>query len=152
MTFTADRIATHGWKFCISTQTDGDRLIAKTPTVIAHCKHGNRPPVPRCPCGIHFVDGFTDFYAQAKPMIDINDKVRIATFGMATGPVIEDLNAGESWGGQRPWRSSGYKILGILTEPDIPDWRVLERIYNVPVLTNGINPHQARLLESRVRR
>lgn len=126
----------------------GAHLRAESATVFANCPHGNTPAVPQCPCGIHFVEHFDTFHEQAKLNVSCTTSVRIATFGRAIGEVIEDLNPDESWGGARPWRSAGYEILGILTEPDIPNWQILRAIYRVPVITSGINKVQAaRLLD-----
>lgn len=167
---------TYGWRFWTQSPVTGgvvsiisilNRLTVNleaatpmTPLLVARCPHGNTPPSANCSCGIHFVAGFSDFYEAVRTYytsepdlgaLKFDRSLMVVSFGMATGPVVRDINPNEWWGGQRPWRSSGYRMLGMITEPENTNSRTLSRIYQVPVFNNGINSTEARRLESRVR-
>lgn len=117
-----------------------NQYVLDSPIVRANCLHGNDVPSDHCPCGVHYVKGFTNFFLtvdfQSRPEFPDSwaQYWHAYTFGAAIGRTAVDLNPEENWVG-RPRRCAEYRILGIVVMPDAhscADW--FETRYRVPVV------------------
>lgn len=154
-----------GWRLWLISPKDG-RLASSftytpcdTATVTATCDHGNTVPSDDCVCGVHYVPNVVHFARSVETILEANgirwsradtsDEIPVGmprshialTFGAAVGRIALDNKPLEKWG-ERPMRSSVYRILHICVPRDFAHHRVLEHRYKVPV-TFGTDPRSA---------
>lgn len=139
--------------------TEGDLRTAlpQSATINASCAHGNVPPSPWCPCGVHYVHDTAAFFDTAQTLwnreyeVQLDRRIVAVSFGVASGgPVLLDHRQVESWQGVRPYRAARFTILGLMVQGSTY-FRDLALTYRVPVSTKGLTAAQGRRLEARLR-
>jgi hypothetical protein len=85
-------------------------ILGRSLFIDAKCQHGNRPPSSECPCGVHYVpdvDRFWDGLVTNPPVC------YPASYGVAAGPVVDDLYAAVWPGSVGVVRAPRYRVLAL---------------------------------------
>ena len=118
---------------------------SNTAIVTAECPHGNAPPSPHCPCGIHYLTKIRPFFTVLEHERRKHPRHPVAvTLGVGVGRTLLDALPDEKWIGVLPMRSERFITLHCMIPKNVPPERatLLRMASQVPV-TRGIGEAQA---------